>query len=65
MSNMGRVIAAYTWYAVIDGQPLYAVNIDRADSLKLTESDKRVIVEAVNAAIQNPYEVTKSAILVP
>lgn len=65
LSNMGRVIAAYTWYAVIDGQPLYAVNIDRADSLKLTESDKRVIVEAVNAAIQNPYEVTKSAILVP
>lgn len=65
LSNMGRVIAAYTWYAVIDGQPLYAVNIDRADTLKLTENDKRVIVEAVNAAIQNPYEVTKSTILVP
>ncbi len=65
LSNMGRVIAAYTWYAVIDGQTLHAVNIDRADSLKLTESDKKVIVEAVNAAIANPYEVTKSQNIIP
>lgn len=64
LSNMGRVIAAYTWYAVINGETLYAVNIDRADTLKLTDSDKRVIVEAVNAAIENPYSVTKSVNLV-
>lgn len=65
LSDLGRVIAAYTWYAVIDGQPLYAVNIDRAGTLNITESHKRVIVEAVNAAIANPYGVTYSEIKVP
>lgn len=65
LSDLGRVIAAYTWYAVIDGQPLYAVNIDRAGTLNITESHKRVIVEAVNAAIANPYGVTNSEIKVP
>lgn len=65
LSHLGRVIAAYTWYAVIDGQPLYAVNIDKAATLKLSDNDKKVIVEAVNAAIANPYAVTESKIKLP
>ena len=60
LNNLGRVIAAYTWYAVLDGQPLYKINIDSAASTALTESDKKVIVEAVNAAITEPYKVTQS-----
>ncbi len=65
LSDLGRVIAAYTWYAVIDGQPLHAVNINRAGSLNLSEGHKRVIVEAVNAAITNPYGVTQSENKIP
>ena len=65
LSDLGRVIAAYTWYAVMDGQPLYAVNIDRAGALNLTDGHKQVIVEAVNAAIENPYKATNSKNLLP
>lgn len=65
LSDLGRVIAAYTWYAVMDGQPLYTVNIDRAGKLNLTDGHKRVIVEAVNAAIAEPHQVTNSENLLP
>ncbi len=65
LSDLGRVIASYTWYTVINGQPLYAVNIDRAGAFTITDSHKKVIVEAVNAAIANPYGITRSEIKVP
>lgn len=59
LSDLGRVIASYTWYAAINGQPLYAVNIDRAASAILSEQDRQMIVAAVNAAIANPYDDTR------
>lgn len=62
LSDFGRIIASYTWYAVIDGQPLYTVNLDKVATQKLTESHKKLIVEAVNNAIANPYAVTESTI---
>lgn len=65
LSDLGRLIASYTWYAVLDGQPLNAINVDKVASQKLTESHKKLIVEAVNAAIANPYEVTESTIKTP
>ena len=58
LSDLGRLIASYTWYAVLDGQPLYAVNLDKVASQKLTDEHKQLIVAAVNAAINDPYAVT-------
>lgn len=55
LNDLGRVIASYTWYAVLDGQPLQTLNIDR---IATTEADKALVVDAVNAAIANPYSVT-------
>ena len=60
LSDLGRLIASYTWYAVLDGQPLYTVNLDKVGAQKLTDAHKKLIVEAVNNAIANPCEVTES-----
>jgi len=65
LSDLGRLIASYTWYAVLDGQPLYTVNVDKVGAQKLTDAHKRLIVEAVNSAISNPYEVTESPVKAP
>ena len=62
LSDLGRAIASYTWYAVIDGQPLHTVNLDKVATQKLTEAHKKLIVEAVNNAIANPYAVTESTV---
>lgn len=59
LSDLGRAIAAYTWYTVINGQPLYAVNVDKIGTQKLTDEHKTLIIEAVNSAIDNPYSVTE------
>lgn len=59
LSDMGRAIAAYTWYTVINGQPLYAVNVDKIGTQKLTPQHKELIIDAVNSAIENPYAVTE------
>jgi len=61
LNDLGRVIASYTWYAALDGQPLYVINLDKVtDTLTLTEEQKAVIVESVNAAIATPQAVTNS-----
>ena len=62
LSDLGRAIASYTWYAVIDGQPLYAVNVDKIGAQKLTDAHKKLIIESVNNAIANPYAVTDSTV---
>ena len=59
LSDLGRIIASYTWYAVIDGQPLYTVNLEKVGVQKITDDYEKVIVEAVNAAIAQPYEITQ------
>jgi hypothetical protein len=62
LNVLGRVIAAYTWYALIDGKPLKTLKFSSiSHELTLTENDKAMIVEAVNNAISNPYQVTESA----
>lgn len=59
LSDYGRIIASYTWYAVLNGQPLYAVNVDKVGAQKLTDQHKALIVDAVNAAIAEPYAITE------
>ncbi|MBR4864518.1 MAG: DUF4886 domain-containing protein [Oscillospiraceae bacterium] len=73
-TDLGRVIAAYTWYCTLTGiQQLEEVKLDaipmaflRSTSDKtqdrvITEREKAVILEAVNNALQTPTELTQSA----
>lgn len=60
LNDMGRVIASYTWYAAISGQPLQTVNLQQAAGIKaFTDAQKAAIVEAVNSAIAEPCAVTQ------
>ena len=66
LNNLGRAIAGYTLYSVLVDKELTEINLgevksyDITGSLTLTDEEKAVIIEAVNAAIKNPYEVTQS-----
>ena len=66
LNNLGRVIAGYTLFTVLTGQELTAVNlgpvntIDLREYLDLTDSQRAVIIESVNNAIKNPWEITPS-----
>lgn len=63
MNELGRVITSYTWLATFMGKPLEQINFTNVSAvLTLTESDKAVIMEAVNAAIAQPFAVTTSVI---
>ena len=67
LNNLGRAIAGYTLYAVLTGEPLTEINLgevksyDITGSLVLTQEEKQVIIEAVNAAIASPWEITQSS----
>ena len=68
LNSLGKVFAGYTLFATITGEEIKEVKIDQvtqamsSDSaaITLTESDKQVIVEAVNNAVKNPFAVTQS-----
>lgn len=68
LNSLGRVIAAYTLYTKLTGQPLTQVNLTDitktatpdTEPLTLMDTDKQVIMEAVNNAINTPYSVTAS-----
>ena len=66
LNNLGRVIAGYTLYSILTEKEITAVNVDVVSSFDisgyhvLTDEEKQVIVEAVNAAIAKPYEITPS-----
>lgn len=61
LSDLGRVIASYTWLVTFTQEPLSTINFTNvSDTLTLTDADKAVIVEAVNAAFAQPYAITNS-----
>ena len=67
LSDYGRLIAAYTFYAQFTGEPITQINIDvipaalrqarsRAKGdLIVTEEMKQVIMDAANHALENPW----------
>lgn len=70
MSDFGRLLCAYTWYATITGKTeITEVNVDVVPAnlrhrrakvlgdLEITEEMKQVIIESVNYALQNPWTV--------
>lgn len=68
LNNLGKVIAAYTAWSKLTGQTITEVKLQNPISTRdlpsppaiLSEDDKKVIVESVNNAIANPYEITQS-----
>ena len=73
LSDLGRVISSYTWYCRLAGvEQLDEVKLDAIpkDFLKstsdktqdrvLTDVEKAIILEAVNAALADPYNMTQS-----
>jgi hypothetical protein len=67
LNNLGRVIAGYTLYSVLTDTPLTQINLNQISSddipepVALSSSDKAVILEAVNAAVRQPFAVTNSS----
>ena len=67
LNNLGRAIAGYTLWSILTGKELTQVNLgsvnsyDLPEMLELTDEDRQVIIESVNNAIKNPWEVTPSA----
>ena len=67
LNNLGRAIAGYTLFSILTGKELTEVNLgpvncyDLPQNLELSDSDRQVIIECVNNAIKNPWEVTPSA----
>lgn len=67
LNNLGRAIAGYTLWSILTGKELTEVNLgpvnsyDLPEMLELTDADRQVIIESVNNAIKNPWEVTQSA----
>lgn len=61
LNDLGKVIGAYTWYALFTEKPLEAINLEKIPGvIYLTDDHKAVILEAVNAAIETPFAVTQS-----
>ena len=71
-TDLGRVIASYTWYCKLMGiEKLEEIKLsvipkaflnstEGVDELVLTDTEKAVILEAVNNAVKNPLQVTQS-----
>ena len=61
LNILGMAVASYTWYAMLTGKPLETINLtDFGGVLKLSDSNKEVIIDAVNASLRTPYAVTQS-----
>ena len=74
LNNYGGILAAYGLYAVLTDTPLTEIHLDAVAATRngiggaaaitepLTDQQKAIIIESVNNAIQNPYQVTESAL---
>lgn len=72
-TDLGRLIAAYTWYCALTGvdkleeikldaipRAFIATSIIATSERVLTEDDKALIIESVNNALANPLQITES-----
>ena len=71
LTDFGRLIASYTFFAQFTGQKITEVGIDTVPTslrhklfrqfgdLEITEEMKQVIIEAANYALDHPWEVMK------
>ena len=72
VTDLGRVIAAYTWYCRLTGREVTELEMDtvpgflrfnaadQTTDLVLSDAQKNIVLESVRNALANPYEVTQS-----
>lgn len=61
LNTMGEFIGGYVWYATFVGKPLSELKLKQIpNSIPLSEDNQALIVEAINNALTNPFEVTES-----
>lgn len=68
LNSLGRAIAGYTLYSTLTGKPLTEINLTNitkamsndTEPYLLTDKEKAVIIESVNNAISNPFQITNS-----
>ena len=62
LNSLGEFIGGYTWYATFVGKPLDGLKLKQIPGgITLSEENEAMIVEAINNALTNPFEVTKSS----
>ena len=73
VSDFGRLIASYMWYAQLTGKPLTAVKLDTIEAslrhrraiklgnMEVTPRMKKTIIDAVNYSLKNPWKVPGEA----
>ena len=62
LNDVGRVIAGYALYATLADAPLTEIALTQVTpTFKLSDSNKDVILNSVNAAVKTPFAVTQSA----
>lgn len=62
LNDLGKVIAGYELYRILLDKPLTEICLTEVTELfSLSDSNKQVILEVVNAAAEKPYEVTNSS----
>lgn len=62
LNEIGKVVAGYALFATLTDAPLTEVALTEVNpTFKLSDSNKEVILDAVNAAIKEPFAVTRSA----
>ena len=61
LNNMGEFIGGYVWYATFVGKTLEELQLKKIPgSINLSEENQALILEAINNALTNPFEVTES-----
>ncbi|MBR4864515.1 MAG: DUF4886 domain-containing protein [Oscillospiraceae bacterium] len=73
VSDLGRVIASYTWYCTLAGidhleeiqldaipKAFLKSTSDKTQDRVLTEAEKAIVLESVNNALANPLQMTQS-----
>ena len=64
LNPFGRTMASYTWYAFLTGKPLESINLTKT-SWDPSPYERNALMEAVNNAIANPFEVTPPTVTQP
>jgi len=61
LSYLGRLVASYTWYAVLTGVVPETIHLEKTiNGMAVSEGMRSVIRESVANAIRDPYAVTQS-----
>lgn len=67
LNSLGYIIAGLATYGALTGKPIESVGISQfpastyTSNYVITDEYKQIVIDSVNAALANPYQVTQSA----